>query len=452
MFDNSKPGILETRDADFIPDTERYQRPGSLFWLWFASNLTIGDFAIGLLAASMGLGIYYSFLALAIGTILGAVLLALMSLMGPKFGYPQMKIGISTFGRKGGTVLSVLQWGNTLGWFAFNSIIAASALALILGTQKSLIPIILTIVFVLVLTIYGSRIIHFFEKIMSAILGILFLILMVFSVNSVGITGGTLGTGTFSAVSFGWVVAFAFSYIMSWGPYASDYSRYLPEKTRPRSILLMVFFGGMLASLFSEIVGYYIGIASPISSSNPAVPLHDFLGGYAVIGMAFLFLGGLSANALNLYSNSMSIKSTGINISRRYITILVALLAGVISYVGYNSFYSNYEDFLLILDYWITPWIGVMVVDYLVRSRRSGITSTNTHSLGAIVSYVAGIAISIPFMYPASFYIGSIEIDFVGPVASLLGVDISYFISFLVASLLYLFVLRRDKGTSDAKN
>lgn len=442
MFDTIKPKMLETRDAEFIPPTERYQRAGSLFWLWFASNLTIGDFAIGLLAVSFGLGIFYSFLALAIGTVLGAILLALMSLMGPKFGYPQMKIGMSTFGRTGGTALSALQWGNTLGWFTFNSIIAASALALVLGTNESILPIAITVIFVLVLAVYGERIIHLFEKGMAAVLGVLFVVLMIFSINHVGITGGSLGTGTFSAVSFGWIVAFAFSYIMSWGPYASDYSRYLPKETKSRNIFLMVFAGGMIASLFSEIVGYYIGIASPTASENPAVPLHDFLGGYAAIGMAFLFLGGLSANALNLYSNSMSIKSVGVKISRPYIALIVAILAGVLSYVGYRSFYTDYEDFLLILDYWITPWIGIMVIDYLFRTRKSGAVNKNSHWVGAILSYLVAIAVSIPFMYPASFYIGSLKIDFVGPIASILGVDISYFISFLTACVLYLMVLR----------
>ena len=445
MFDIKRPEIVEKHDIDFIPDTERYQRSGSLFWLWFASNLTIGDFAIGLLAVSFGIGIYSTFIALAVGTVLGASLLALMSLMGPSFGLPQMKIGNATFGRRGGTVLSVLQWGNTLGWFTFNSIIAAWALALAFGLKESVIPIAVTIAFVLILALYGSRIIHYFEKVMAVALGILFVVLMVMAIRDVGATGGSLGTGSFSLVSFGWIVAFAFSYIMSWGPYASDYSRYLPRETKPSRVFLMVFAGGMIASLFSEIVGYYIGIASPSSSPNPASPLKNFLGYYAAIGMAFLFLGGLSANALNLYSNSMSMKSAGLRIDRKTIAVIVAVLPGLLSYVGYSSFYVDYEDFLFILDYWITPWIGIMLVDYFVRTRRSGISSSKIVSISALASYAIGILVSVPFMYPASFTIGSISMNFVGPIASFLGVDVSYFISFAVSSLLFDLLLTTNK-------
>ena len=109
----------------------------------------------------------------------------------------------------------------------------------------------------------------------------------------------------------------------------------------------------------------------------------------------------------------------------------------ILSYIGYRSFYVNYENFLFILDYWITPWIAVMIVDFFIRSRKDKILQfTEVFNIRAISAYIIGITVSIPFMYPSSYY--------VGPIAKILGVDISYFISFTVAAILY-FLLETNK-------
>ena len=430
MFDFKSISTDSVENLDIIPEIDRKERPSSLFWLWFASNLTIGDFAIGLVAQLYSLGFVTTLLALAIGTVLGGVLLASMSLMGPVFGMSQMRIGRYTFGKRGGILMSVLQWGNTLGWFTFNSIIAASALSLAFDTSSYIYPILITVLLVLVLTILGYKTIHIFEKIMSAVLGSMFVVIMAYSIDKIGIIGNAPVFGAFSAVSFGWIVAFSFSYIMSWGPYASDYSRYLPVKSSPKKIFILVFAGASLASFFAEIAGYYVGLATLSTSSNPAEPMQLFLGKYALVGLYFLFLGGLAANAINLYSNSMSIRAAGIRVNRRYISISVAALAVILSYIGYKSFYVSYENFLFILDYWITPWIAVMIVDFFIRSRRdTKLQFTEVFNIRAISAYLIGIIVSIPFMYPSSYY--------VGPIAKILGVDISYFISFAVAGILY---------------
>ncbi len=421
----------ELSDVTAVPEESRTQKESSLFWLWFASNLTIGDFAIGLLAQSFGMSYAYTIIALILGTVMGGALLGLMSLMGPHYGLSQMKIGRITFGNRGGTIMAVLQWGNTLGWFTFNSIIAAFALSLAIGTNLSTISIFITVTIVFALTALGHRMIQWFERVMSVVLGIMFVVILALAIDRTGLFGGiSAGTG-FSAISFGWIVAFSFSYLMSWGPYASDYSRFVSPKRSAKKIVLLVMLGGCIASFFSEFAGYYVGIATGSASSNPSQPLAQFMGKYALLGLYFLFLGGLSANALNLYSNTVSIRSAGLHVKRRYIALVVVIAAGILSYIGYNNFYLDYEDFLFILDYWITPWIAVMLVDFFLRTggRMPG-NSRELINYRAISAYAIGIAVSVPFMYPPTI--------FVGPLASLLGFDISYFISFIVAGVIYL--------------
>lgn len=74
------------------------------------------------------------------------------------------------------------------------------------------------------LAIYEHNLIHAFERWMSVVLGIVFAIATVTSgIHAVDIPVGT-STSHPTAIAAS-VMAVAFSYIASWSPYGSDYSR-----------------------------------------------------------------------------------------------------------------------------------------------------------------------------------------------------------------------------------
>ncbi len=451
VFGNKSESIVETKDIQHITEKERNKKASSQFYLWFASNLTIADLALGsLIYLFTAIPVFWLLIAVAAGNILGGSLLALMSVMGPRTGLPQMMIGRRSFGNAGGRVMAGLQWLNSIGWFIFNSVIAASAVAILLfginntgtvsiggvsiGIQNYLLPVVIVCVIVAFLAYIGERVIHAFEKVMSVVLGIMFLVILYYIILNFGFPSVTV-SGSFPSVSFGLTLALTFSYIMSWGPYASDYSRYVESKTSSRSIFLYTLAGGAIASSFVEVIGYLVAMNT---SQAPEISTQAFhllsplsLGEF---GMVTLFLGGLSANALNLYSNSLSMKSIGVGISRRLIVVIIVVTSIIVAYFGYVNYYSYFEDFLLTLDYWITPWLGVMIADFFIVSRNSSISNEKKTKGGiAVVAYLLSIAVSIPFMYPGSWYRG--------PLAAYLGgVDISFFISFSVAVVLYTYL------------
>lgn len=452
MFGNKSERILESKDIQFITEQERNKKASSQFFLWFASNLTIGDLALGSLIFTFGISFFWFIIAVIIGNILGGTLLALMSIMGPKTGLPQMMIGRRSFGDSGGKVMAGLQWMNSMGWFIFNSIIAASAVAIIifgvsrpstltlngvsLGIGSYILPIVIVCIIVAVLAYLGDRIIHAFEKVMSVVLGVIFAVILYYVVTNMG---GSLPfvVDKLSPVVFGLAIALTFSYIMSWGPYAADYSRYVKADASSKSVFGFTLLGAVLASAFVEIIGYLVAVNS---SSEPEISQQMFNLlkplNISLVGMFALFLGGLSANALNLYSNSLSLKSIGLRISRRTIVVLVVIVSIAVSYVGYLNYYSYFEDFLLILDYWITPWLGVMIADFFIV-RKLTIRGEEKRKSGgiAILSYLVSILISIPFMNPGYL--------FVGPLSNYLGgVDVSFFISFSLAVIIYVLLSR----------
>ncbi len=428
------------------PDDEsstsgRTQKEISTFYLWFASNLTVADFALGFIPISLGMSIGDSIIALAVGNILGGALLALMSAMGPKTGLPQMLLGMRSMGRLPGKIISLLQWSNTGGWLTVNIVIASLALSTAFSGLNYIVSIAISVIVVAIAAFLGGKAIHGFEKVMSFVLGIMFAFLTIYSFAHFDIASSYSSSPVVPvSVGIGITVAVSFSYLMSWSPYASDYSRYVRPGGSERKVFAYTFIGGAVASFWLEAAGLMVAIISGGASGNPAGDLYSILGRFGVIGMLALFLGGLSANSLNLYSNSVSLKTAGVRIRRTNLVILVSIVVMIISIIGYGRFYHFYESFLLVLDYWITPWIGVVLCDLFNVNGKSGHDTSRYASTRwpGVISYVAAIAVSIPFMAPSA--------SLTAPIAAFLGgVDISYFVSFAVAVVLYLILSGRER-------
>ena len=444
LRDDTLQGTLEA--------TQRTMRPNSLFYLWFGSNLTVADFALGVLVESYDLTIYYTILALLIANIFGGLLVAFMSHLGPSSGMGQMEISKRSFGSGGGKIFSLLQFMNTIGWLSVNLIISSRALQFILSSRGSYNPtfmglnlmevgsLVIVMALIVITIMFGHRSVKSFEKLMSAILGFLFIVLA-YSIVVNPTTFISSYTGTFSIISFASIIMLSFSYIMSWGPYAADYSRYLQNsRLSSTKAFIYTFVGTSLASFLVELIGFYVGIdlnLSGIFSNRLFIPL---LGGFWVVGSITLFLGGLAANSLNLYSNLMSIRSLGFKNKKNYIILAIGILTVSLGFIFYNTFSSYFEGFLYVLDYWITPWIGVMIAEFFLVKRQEKFSSSVNWT--PILSYLLSIAVSIPFMDTIQYYFG-IYIPFYSATS---GIDYSYIISFFISIALTYVLETRVSG------
>lgn len=419
---------LESIGIQKIPLGSRHGKPRSLFTLWFAANLTIADFALGFIPKAFGMNFSSALVSIIIGNILGAAIVGFSASMGPKTGYPQMMGTANSMGRRSMRVFGIINLSNTIGWFTINNILSVIALFLLLGISYFiLIPIfVLAVYFIAYL---GHGFIHKVERILSYILGIMFVIilarvLMAGGLNHLSFTGVQAGTSFFG------MIAFSYSYLMSWGPYASDYSRYLPVETSLRKVFYNTFFGSFVSTTFVEIVALIISFLTLSNSSILA--LKSISGSLYPLSLIAIALGGIAANVLNLYSASLSGLVGGIKMSRTRFVGIVALVGGVISILFYEGFYNFFESFLLVLDYWISPWVAILIIDFIVLKRQSLEFSLKIKGTG-VLAYILGILISVPFM---NIYLGSYNHAFIFS-SDLGGIDISYFIGFIAAGLIY---------------
>jgi len=180
--------IPEPYSIEHIPFADRHGHSRQLLWLWLAANLTIADYAIGFLPVRvLGLALWPTIIALALGNILGGLVLAWSAAMGPAAGYPQMFIGRRGFGRVGGYIPAALNWLSTAGWFTVNTILGSFAVQLLIPEIPFAVAAALLVVVQTLLVIYGHNLIQAFERYMALILGILFAIATVLALTLTGI-------------------------------------------------------------------------------------------------------------------------------------------------------------------------------------------------------------------------------------------------------------------------
>ena len=97
-----------------------------------------------------------------------------------------------------------------------------------------------------------------------------------------------------------------------------------------------------------------------------ATPLAD-------LTLLAIALGAVSANVLNIYSGALSFTAIGIKLPLSLRRAIVALGFGTIGFFlawsGLHNAGSKYENFLLIIAYWIAPWLAVYFCDHAAAAR-----------------------------------------------------------------------------------
>lgn len=442
---------IEPFGIEHIPPEERHGSPRRLFTLWFASNVTIGSYVVGYLAVySFQLPLLYALAALLAANLAAGILLGLASSMGPVFGYPQMIITRLSFGRRGGYLPASLQWLSSIGWFTVNAVLGSFALNELTGLPYYPSAVILLATMVII-GLYGHNFIHQFEKIMAVVLGAFFLIVTVVILLHLGQLSSYPAVGPSEAGFVPNVVLLAgaaLSYLMSWAPYASDYSRYLKEDTPLRKSFFNTFLGGAIASFWFEAIGalvaaYVIGNVPGGADVGFTQSVQVMLGSFGNVGLAAIVLGTLSANALNIYTSALSSLVLDIKVKRWVAVIAAGVVGAVLTIAVAGTFVSFYEGFLLLLDYWVAPYLAIILIDFFLFRRRDyrEVRGVAAFRWSALFSYTIGLAASVPFISwyysPALHYTGVISSTYLG------GADISYYVALLVTAVIYIVLQRR---------
>lgn len=365
---------VEPTGAEPVPDDGRHGRPLQLLWTWTSPNMEFATVFIGVLAVGIfGLGFWSAVLAIVLGTGLGAVAHGFLGLRGPRFGVPQMVAGRSAFGFYGNALpagLNALSAG--LGWFAVNSVSAAYALNTLLH-WRLLLCLFIVVILQIAVAFLGHNFIHTAEKYTFPVLAVIFLATSVVILTKSHPSAAD-GSHAFDG-AFLLTMGAAFGYSAGWTPYGSDYTRYLPRDTARWKVALWPGLGVFLSCVVLETVGAASAtLAAPEGSTLTGAfihPLPEWLGKLTLLAIA---IGGIAANAINIYSGTLSFVAMGIRLPAGVRRATVALVFGVagtiVAWTGLHDSGHRYENFLLVITYWIGPWLAVVLLDaYLRRDR-----------------------------------------------------------------------------------
>ncbi|HCA73883.1 MAG TPA: allantoin permease, partial [Bifidobacterium sp.] len=126
--DNNSGLSIEEQGIDIIDESERKGTPRSLFWPWFASNISVLSMSYGAWGLGFGISFWQATVAAIIGVVASFLLVGVVSIAGKRGNAPTMVITRATFGVEGAKVPSALSWIATLGWEI--SLTATAVLAL----------------------------------------------------------------------------------------------------------------------------------------------------------------------------------------------------------------------------------------------------------------------------------------------------------------------------------
>jgi NCS1 family nucleobase:cation symporter-1 len=443
---------VEPGGAEMVPPGERHGKPVQLLWTWLSPNLEFATVFLGVLATGIiGLSFPQAFFAILIGTGLGSFTHAVLSARGPRYGVPQMVLSRIAFGWRGNALpagLNAVVAG--IGWFAVNSVSGSLALNSLTGLPAWL-CLLVVVVAQIAIAFFGHNLVQAFEKYAAPVLGVVFAVACVLTFVKADYSAAGTGAGV---GGFLVVVGATFGYAAGWNPYGSDYTRYLPAETPPVKAGLFAGLGVFISCLVLELAGAASTSIVTDAGLNPTTAFTSHLG--TVVGdltLLAIALGAIAANAINVYSGALSFTAMGFRIPLEAARAATALGFGVIglllAWSALEDAGARYENFLLVISYWIGPWLGVYLTDqYLRRGHRVDgfLFDTRHNPFAGWVAMGVGIVLSVWLFSNESFYVGVVptHVPAVG--------DITFFVGFLVAGALYaaLFAAERSRQPQDA--
>ncbi len=445
---------IEPGGAELIPLSERHGNPLQLLWTWTSPNLEFATVFVGVLGvAAFGLSFWQATAALVLGTALGSVTHAVLSSQGPKFGVPQMILSRIPFGYRGNWLPAGLNSVTAgIGWFAVNSVSGAFALNTLTHMPKWL-SLLIIVVAQLTIAFFGHNLAHVVEKWALPILGLAFLLaaISIFSkANASAPHGPSASYGLGGTGGFMLTLGGAFGYAVGWNPFASDYTRYMKPTTSRRAVGLYAGLGVFVSCVVLEMIG---AASATIGKSTDALnnPTSAFTGHMSTALADFVLvaiaIGAVCANVLNIYSGAMSFLTLGFRLPLALRRAIVAAVAGTIGFIvaltGLHDAGEKYTNFLLVVAYWIAPWLGVMFSDMLLRRRVrvDGFLFDTKHNPWA--GWVAmGIAMVV------SIWLFSDQTKYLAPIPKAhpgLG-DLTFEVGFVLAAVLYAIFYKLQGG------
>jgi len=398
--------IISKFGRDDIRGTSREHRTmtfGKATAMWLGANVVVTTILTGMLLVpdlpylqAMGIVLF--------GSLLGAIGLALVGVMGTRTGLPTMVLSRGAFGIRGSNLPAAVNMVILIGWSWVQALLAGMsmdyAVERTFGYSNLPLFTILCEVIVVLIVLRGHVGIERMEALVATAMVILSAVVFykLFSEFQIGnlLTMSTESiSGVTAAVAFDIVVATAFS----WYVLAADFNRNATSQL-----------GGMGGTVIGYVVATVIamGLGATVSgfsilagreqTFDPTVLLAGF--GFGLPAALVIFLSVMTTNVMAVYGAVMSY----MNIRPQDGFWKPALVIGIITVVGalYEGILNQFQNFLLTIGALFVPVFAIMLADYFVaqrgrysveevlKDRGGAYWYTGGYSIAAYVTYAVG--------------------------------------------------------------
>jgi NCS1 family nucleobase:cation symporter-1 len=456
MTNRERAARLEINTIQPIHREGRHGRARDLFTIWFGTNLHLLTVVTGGLAVTVfRLPFDWAIAGIVAGTLIGAIFMALHAAQGPRLGVPQMVQTRGQFGSIGSLLVVGIVIIMYVGFLASNLVMGGEALASLVPGASATPGIALGAALGVLAAIYGHDLIHAYARVVACLSGLVLVLAAVWIVWVYGLPPDILTRNAFTWSGFLGIISTAALWQLSYAPYVSDYSRYMPHDTGSRPAFWASYWGSTLGSVLPMILGVIVGL-SITGKGTLVAQLVLMTGGVAPLVLIVFAVGMAVSNAMNLYCGALCVLTFGQTLISSWspgaaARTLTCLALGGIALAGAllskDSFLADYEDFILLLLCVLVPWTAINLVDYyLLRHgdydvaaflRRDG-GIYGRFNLPAIACYVFGILVQLPFVANTLY---------TGPIARALGgADLSWFVGLAATSPVYYWLGKRSQA------
>jgi purine-cytosine permease-like protein len=378
------PLQIETNGINVITDAERKGRPRSLFWPWFAANVSVLGISYGSFVLGFGISFWQAVIVGLVGIVASFLLAGFIAVAGKRGSAPTMVLGRAAFGVRGNKLPSVISWLLTVGWETVLTILATLATATVFhrlgvggGTGTEVIALIVVAALTVGGGVVGFDLIMRMQTVITVVTGVLTLVFFGLVADKIhwhtvaAIPGGptekVIGALVFVMTGFG----------LGWVNAAADYSRYLPRRSSSWGVIGWTTFGSSIAPVFLIVFGLLLaGSSASLSAAiggNPIGALASLLPTWFLVPFAIAaVLGLVGGSVLDIYSSGLALLTVGLP-TPRFVAALIdgtVMIGGTIYVVFFaKNFVAQFEGFLITLGVPIAAWCGIMLADILLRRR-----------------------------------------------------------------------------------
>jgi NCS1 family nucleobase:cation symporter-1 len=374
-----QPAGVEQFGIEAIPEARKTVRWYDLFAIILNFLISPSTILRGGLGVAAGLSFQASVAAECSGIVVAAFFYVVMATVGVDYGIPGQVATRAIYGLRGSKMIpSFLRSIASCYWFAFQTVIGATAICAVLdkltGSKPSLI--VVSVLFGIIqsfVAIVGYESLKQLSRVALPVKLLMFAYLFVllanhddpnFAPNAVfafaGKNGGwdwVIFVAWFNAAAAGWLTMITDS---------ADFCRYSRSRM---DMWIGTVSASAVGTMISGSLGAYAAAATLGKTANPFVLIAGVSTSWVTLALILVFiaLDNWTINVLNLYTGGLSISNMFEKLGRFWTTLIASVFGIALSAIP--DVLNSYLQYATLLGNFFSPIAGVLVFDYIVLKK-----------------------------------------------------------------------------------